>query len=114
MPASENRSSFESSSPSWWTIGAGSPTAGSSSSGFGPFDAAALETARTEWRFRPATDGREAVARWVRVPVRFHLRPSTGTGSGFPTSSRGLRSTEAPCGPRSAVLCSKSYRPGGR
>lgn len=43
------------------------------SSGYEPFDEVARETALAEWRFRPATDGLGAVARWVRVPVRFHL-----------------------------------------
>lgn len=47
------------------------------SSGYGPFDAAAMETARARWRFRPATQGREDVPRWVRIPVRFHLRAPT-------------------------------------
>ena len=42
------------------------------SSGFALLDEAALRTVRN-WRFRPALKGRDVVACWVNIPVRFRL-----------------------------------------
>lgn len=44
----------------------------SSSSGFARLDRAA-EEAVSRWRFVPAQRGTEAIAAWVRVPIRFQL-----------------------------------------
>jgi TonB family protein len=43
------------------------------SSGFTLLDEAALRTVRN-WRFKPALKGREEVACWVNIPIRFKLR----------------------------------------
>src|ERR1019366_6158630 len=43
------------------------------SSGFDALDDAALETARSRWRFVPARHGGLAVESWVLVPIRFAL-----------------------------------------
>ncbi|MDR0311684.1 MAG: energy transducer TonB [Acidobacteriota bacterium] len=43
------------------------------SSGFVLLDEAALKTVRN-WQFRPARKGRENVACWVNIPVKFKLR----------------------------------------
>ena len=42
------------------------------SSGYARLDEVALRTVRN-WRFKPALKGREAVACWVHIPVRFSL-----------------------------------------
>lgn len=43
------------------------------SAGYRDLDLAALEAVR-QWRFEPAKQGRQAVAVWVMLPVRFTLR----------------------------------------
>jgi len=45
------------------------------SSGVSMLDDAALDTIRDEYRFEPARRGSVAIPYWVKVPVRFTLRP---------------------------------------
>ncbi|NJO12608.1 MAG: TonB family protein [Gammaproteobacteria bacterium] len=44
------------------------------SSGFPRLDEAAMNAARKDWRFRPATQGGAAVAAWGRYAVTFNLK----------------------------------------
>ena len=48
------------------------------SSGFAPFDSAALLGA-ARLRFEPARQGEASVGTWVRVPVRFRLQPGSSS-----------------------------------
>jgi protein TonB len=43
------------------------------SAGHSDFDQAAIDAVKT-WRFEPARRGKEPVAVWVTLPVRFELR----------------------------------------
>lgn len=46
----------------------------SESSGYPMLDGSALATVTEKWRFRPGTRGGEAVASWVRVPIKFSIQ----------------------------------------
>lgn len=54
-------------------------------SGYAPFDSAALAGGRS-LRFRPATRGGKAVAAWFLLPVKFELNPADSAAAA-PSSS---------------------------